>query len=248
MEEVPSLIEALCQGSAQEQRDAIETHFTLDAAFQHPLCRVPPLSWKLGALSSGGEVNSRLLIMAIYRWYRLLSPKIDFTIHSTCKSTKSPLLSVDAYEGYAARGVFLTLYLLAYNEDARVVYVDMSQIFAVWFIPFYRAHVHFLVVLDLVPGQPDTSYRREGLQYSDVTAERKPRYLISKQEDRYQLNDTVNFLMPGLGPLLCKAGQEFATLVCVMGVLVCDVLIRVLFGRKRVERTPLAYKPASRVE
>lgn len=85
VEDVPLLIKALCQGSAQEQHDAIETHFTPDAAFQHPLCRVPPLSWKLGALARGGEVNSRHLIMAIYRWYRLLSPKIEFTIHSTCK-------------------------------------------------------------------------------------------------------------------------------------------------------------------
>lgn len=79
------LIKALCQGSAQEQHDAIETHFTPDAEFQHPLCRVPSLSWNLSALLSGGEINSRQLIMAIFRWYRLLSPKIDFTIHSTSK-------------------------------------------------------------------------------------------------------------------------------------------------------------------
>lgn len=138
--------------------------------------------------------------------------------------------------------------LPAYNEEARVVYVDMSQVFAAWFVPFYKAHVHFVVVLNLVPEEPDTSYRREGLQYSDVTAERKARWLISKQEDHYQLNDTVNFLLPGLGPLLVKAGQDLATLACLVGVLVCDMVMGVLFGRKQVERTPLAYKPVSRGE
>lgn len=245
MKEVPSLIKSLCQGSAQEQHDAIETYFVPDAAFQHPLCRVPGRSWKLGAAASRGELNSRLLIMAIYRWYRLLSPKIDFTIHSICIDSRAQSPGVGRSGGFDD-GTAADSTLKAFNEDARVVYVDMSQIFVIWFIPFYKAHVDFVVVLDLVPERPDTSYRREGLQYSDVTAERKPRYLVAKQEDRYQLNDTVNFLLPWLGPLLCRAGQDIATLACVVGVLVCDTLIRVLFGRKQVQRTPLAYKPASR--
>lgn len=137
----------------------------------------------------------------------------------------------------------------AYNEDAGVIYVDMSQIFAAWFVPFYKAHVHFVVVLDLVPEHSETSQRREGLQYSDVTAERKERYLISKQEDRYQLNDVANFFLPrGVGALLVRVGQDLATLACVLGVLVVDMVIGLLFGGKQVDKTPLAHKPASRVE
>ena len=82
MKEIPEVIKALCQGSAEEQQDTIRTYFRPDAAFQHPLCRVPSLS---GTLPVVGEINSRVLIMAIYRWYRLMSPKIDFKINSVSK-------------------------------------------------------------------------------------------------------------------------------------------------------------------
>lgn len=82
VEEIPGIIRSLCQGSAEEQEETIKAVFLPDAAFQHPLCRVPSLSWKLRALPLH-EINSRLLIMAIYRWYRLLSPKIELQIHST---------------------------------------------------------------------------------------------------------------------------------------------------------------------
>lgn len=124
----------------------------------------------------------------------------------------------------------------------------MSQVFAVWFIPFYRAKVDFVALLTLTTQKPDVSYRREGLQYSDVTAERRPRYYIAKQEDHYQVNDFINFLMPGLGPMLCRWGQNLATIACVVGVLVFDAFIRVLFGRKQVARTPIAYKPTQKLE
>lgn len=126
--------------------------------------------------------------------------------------------------------------------------MDMNQIFAAWFVPFYKAHVHLLAVLTLVTEKPDTSHRREGLQYSDVTAERRPRYLVSKQEDHYQLNDTTNFLLPWLGPLLCSVGQGMATMACVVGAVICELVLRVLFGSGQAGKTPMAYKPTSRVQ
>lgn len=124
----------------------------------------------------------------------------------------------------------------------------MTQIFAVWFIPFYRAKVDLIAVLTLVSQTPSVSYRREGLQYSDVTAERRPRYFIAKQEDHYQVNDFINFLLPGLGPMLCTWGQNLATIACVIGALVCDLFLSVIFGRKQVHRTPMAYKPTPKAE
>ena len=122
--------------------------------------------------------------------------------------------------------------------------MDLNQIFALWFVPFYKAHVHFVAVMTLVTDNPDTSHRRDGLQYSDV-AERRPRYLVAKQEDHYQLNDIVNFLLPWLGPLLCRAGQNIATIACVMGVLVSEMMLRIVFGGEQANKTPLAYKPLS---
>ncbi|MBE3046934.1 hypothetical protein IMZ48_31280 [Candidatus Bathyarchaeota archaeon] len=126
--------------------------------------------------------------------------------------------------------------------------MDLNQIFAPWFVPFYKAHVHFVAVMTLVIENPDTSHRREGLQYSDVTAERRPRYLVAKQEDHYQLNDISNFLLPWLGPLLCRAGQNIATIACVVGALVCEVILRIVFGGEQANKTPMAYKPLSQAK
>lgn len=124
----------------------------------------------------------------------------------------------------------------------------MTQVFAVWFIPFYRAKVDFVAALTLALEDPSVNYGGEGLRYSDVTAERRPRYLIAKQEDHYQVNAFINFLLPGLGPMLCRWGQNLSTMACVIGVLVCDAFIRALFGRKQVARTPIAYKPTEKPE
>ena len=124
----------------------------------------------------------------------------------------------------------------------------MNQIFAAWFIPFHAVNVRLVIVLTLATEQPDTSHRRGNLQYSDVTAERRPRYLIAKQEDHYQLNDTVNFLLPWVGPLICRVGQDMATLACVVGAAVCELLLSVFLGSGQAKRTPMAYKPISRLE
>lgn len=124
----------------------------------------------------------------------------------------------------------------------------MTQVFAVWFIPFYRAKVDFVAALTLELEDPSVNYGRGGLRYSDVTAERRPRYLIAKQEDHYQVNAWINFLMPGFGPMLCRWGQNLSTMACVIGVLICDLFIRALFGRKQVATTPIAYKPTEKPE
>ena len=84
--EVPGIITALTQGNSEEQAKALEDYFLPDAYFIHPYCRVPsfrdyrppvPLpfvgSWSL---------NSRRLVQAVYEWYRILSPKISFTVDS----------------------------------------------------------------------------------------------------------------------------------------------------------------------
>lgn len=70
VEEVSYVIRALTQSSPDFQRKAIDTYFTDDASFIHPFCRV------------GSFEHSRWLIGRIYRWYKIMSPRIDLTINS----------------------------------------------------------------------------------------------------------------------------------------------------------------------
>ena len=64
------IIHTLTQGSPREQEQAINTYFTPNASFTHPFCR------------TGSFEGSRLLIHGIYRWYKIMSPKIECHVNS----------------------------------------------------------------------------------------------------------------------------------------------------------------------
>jgi hypothetical protein len=52
------------------QTEAINAYFTPNASFTHPFCR------------TGSFEGSRNVIHAIYKWYKLLSPKIELKVNS----------------------------------------------------------------------------------------------------------------------------------------------------------------------
>ncbi|KAL2130371.1 hypothetical protein VTI74DRAFT_6553 [Chaetomium olivicolor] len=64
--DIKGVIQSLTQGTPDEQRDAIYRYFAPGATFDHPFCRVP--SFKKLHLPGVGELDSRALITAIYRW------------------------------------------------------------------------------------------------------------------------------------------------------------------------------------
>ncbi len=68
--EIPSIIHALTQSPPSLQRQTIETYFTPTASLTHPFCR------------TGSFDGSRWLIWCIYRWYKILSPKIELQVES----------------------------------------------------------------------------------------------------------------------------------------------------------------------
>jgi hypothetical protein len=70
VKEIPGVIHLLTQSPPSLQRAAIDKYFTIDAAFSHPFCR----TWSFP--------NSRLLVAATYRWYKIMSPQIDLTVQS----------------------------------------------------------------------------------------------------------------------------------------------------------------------
>lgn len=80
VKEIAGIVTALTTGSPEEQTAALNTYYLPDASFTHPFCRVP--SFATRALPIVGDVDSRLLILAIYKWYKTLSPKIEITVDS----------------------------------------------------------------------------------------------------------------------------------------------------------------------
>jgi hypothetical protein len=60
----------LVQTPPSQQRETIETYFTPNASFTHPFCQTRSFN------------GSRFFIRAIYRWYKIMSPHIDITVHS----------------------------------------------------------------------------------------------------------------------------------------------------------------------
>ncbi|KAF2007894.1 hypothetical protein P154DRAFT_11340 [Amniculicola lignicola CBS 123094] len=158
-QEISGVIHLLTQTTPSEQRETIDTYFTHNASFTHPFCR------------TGSWDNSRLLIHAIYRWYKIMSPKIDLTVHS-----------------------------VAYDEQNLTLYVNLSQVFRIWVIPFYYAPVNLVTMLKLKHN------RGNG------------KYYIDSQNDLYQVDQFVRFFVPGGWILVC-VWHALATFFCLIGAI-----------------------------
>ncbi|MCJ1381419.1 hypothetical protein MMC17_004529 [Xylographa soralifera] len=107
--EIPHIIHLLTQTPPSTQRATIERYFTADASFTHPFCR------------TGSFNGSRWLIWNVYRWYKIMSPRIDIAVDS-----------------------------VAYDAQALRLYVSLHQVFRIWAIPGMRAPVQLVTVLQLV--------------------------------------------------------------------------------------------------
>ncbi|KAF2088554.1 hypothetical protein K490DRAFT_64602 [Saccharata proteae CBS 121410] len=102
------VIHLLTQSPPSVQRAAIERYFTPDASFTHPFCR------------TGSFSGSRFLIRAIYRWYKIMSPRVDLRVDS-----------------------------VAYDPTNLLLYVSIHQVFRLWPVPLYAAPVTLVTVLSL---------------------------------------------------------------------------------------------------
>lgn len=88
-DEISDVVHQLTQGLPAEQKSAIETYFLEDASFIHPLCRIP--SFSPFPVPFFGTITSRWFIWMIYRFYKILSPRIWLEVE--CYGRKLPLLS-----------------------------------------------------------------------------------------------------------------------------------------------------------
>ncbi|KAG0247834.1 hypothetical protein BG011_000832, partial [Mortierella polycephala] len=166
---VPFVISSLTQGSPTEQEYILKTYFTPNASFQHPFCRV--FSFSNVTIPLIGEIDSRWVIWMIYRWYKILSPRIDLDVHS-----------------------------VVYDQKQQVLFVQISQVFSLWFVPFYKSHAQLITALHLHHAPNDG------------------KYYIHKQEDFYQVNEFVKFVWP-FGDIVLAIWQFAMTLICIIGAL-----------------------------
>lgn len=80
VKEIAGVISTLTKGSPSEQEETLNNYFLPNASFTHPYCRVP--SFDKGKIPFASGIDSRWLMLGIYRWYRTLSPRIDLTVDS----------------------------------------------------------------------------------------------------------------------------------------------------------------------
>nr|POF14032.1 hypothetical protein CFP56_03056 [Quercus suber] len=182
--EIRDVVHKLTQGSPKVQEETINGYFTSNASFTHPFCR------------TGSFEGSRLLIHAIFQWYKVMSPKINLTVNS-----------------------------VAYDPSSLTMYVDISQVFAIWFIPFHRSPVNLVTVLKLTQS-PGSS-----------------KYYITSQNDLYQVDQFVRFFAPwGIGSTTVLLWHMVATAFCVILALLGMPLTwaEQLYSnrRKQLESTP----------
>lgn len=220
----------------------------------HPLCRVPGFGKdavrqhtpaRVAAFvdqhdtdhhlqHAAESLNSRRIITAIFRWYKILSPNIDLGIES-----------------------------VAWDANQHKLFVAMHQRFALWFVPLYAANVRLVVELQLQAvvdgnGHDGNSYaavaaaaaaaaqqgqtthipntaRNRMVNGVPGTANQPPRtrYYITRHEDHYQINEVLKFFTLGFGAWLWALAQLFATSLCVGGAAVWDTALGVARGTKR---------------
>lgn len=92
--------------------------------------------------------------------------------------------------------------LPAFDETTLICYVKITQVFALWFIPFHRVPVSLVAELQLV--RPPSSRK----------------YYIQSQNDLYQTSEFVKFVAPlGIASTFVALWGYAATLMCVLGAL-----------------------------
>ncbi|KAF2213088.1 hypothetical protein CERZMDRAFT_96756 [Cercospora zeae-maydis SCOH1-5] len=119
---------------------------------------------------TGSFEGSRWLVLQIFQWYKIMSPSIILNVSS-----------------------------IAYDEDRMILYVSISQIFSIWFIPFHSSAVDLTTVLQLT-HQPGSR-----------------QFYIQSQNDLYQVDQFFQFFAPwGIGTAIVLFWHFWATIFCVL--------------------------------
>jgi len=192
--DIPEVIYSLTTATPYTQQRTLERYFTPTASFTHPFCAV---------------TGNRQAILRIFQWYKILSPHISIQINSIGTYILPAAQKADSSADETTT---------AYDETHLLLYVNLSQTFAIWFIPF-RSPVTLTTVLQLerganlnLPAPPPGGTRPPSST---------PKFYITSQNDLYQVDQFVRFFAPwGVGTTLVAFWHWIATLFCIIGATV----------------------------
>ena len=88
----------------------------------------------------------------------------------------------------------------AYDSTNMILYLNITQLFSLWFVPFHHANVTLTTELHLT-RPPDSG-----------------KYYITAQNDLYQNDQLLRFMAPfGIAELFVHLWQYSSTLMCLLG-------------------------------
>ncbi|TKX20401.1 hypothetical protein C1H76_7211 [Elsinoe australis] len=202
--EIESVILSLTTTPPSVQAAAIDKYFTPSAVFVHPFCR------------TSISPSSRYQLTRIYRWYKIMSPKISMKVHS-----------------------------VAFDRSNNVLYVGITQVFAIWLVPFHRSEVSLVTVLHLEhrndrlglavgagTGAESGESSVVNLDLDASGAGAGGKWYITSQNDLYQTDQFMRFLVPQLAWMV-EVWQVIATWVCV----VCSYLFEPVTWWEETQQT-----------
>lgn len=106
-----------------------------------------------------------------------------------------------------------------------MLYLNISQVFKIWFIPYYGAPVTLTTILHLVPGQSG---------HAVAHSHGHVKYFIRSQEDLYQTDEWIKFILPfGIGVAIVRLWYWNAALLCIAGAKVFGLLSTARAGVKK---------------
>ncbi|TGO86232.1 hypothetical protein BPOR_0321g00010 [Botrytis porri] len=204
--QIAPLIHTLCSGAPSAQQQALEAYFTPDASFSHPLCSVP--SFSSVGLPVVGEVNSRWVLGCVYKWYKVLSPRVVVGVDGVGSSSNEYMeegkdRETEEIELRDAMWSNANLHqTLEYNPETQTLFLQLHQQFHLFFVPFFYPTVYLTTILYLARAK-DSS---------------EDKYLVKHQEDLYQSAELVKFFWPG-GTQIISFWRWIATLFCILGAM-----------------------------
>ncbi|KAI1752602.1 hypothetical protein F4782DRAFT_125613 [Xylaria castorea] len=200
-EEISGVIHSLTQGTREEQEKALNDYFLPNAYFVHPFCRVPSFNTRqirVPFSNTEWTINSRLLVLLVYQWYKIMSPEILLEVDST-----------------------------AFDKRTNFLYATIRQTFTLWIVPFslWQANVKLVCLLELAHLPVDKKKQplviengfTEKNRNNNTASGSEKRYFIRGQQDHYQTNDMLNFVAPFGASTFIYIWQLFATLLCAVG-------------------------------
>ncbi|KAF5345033.1 hypothetical protein D9758_010463 [Tetrapyrgos nigripes] len=119
------LLQLTTTSSADVQKAVIEKYFCSDVGFRHPLCYVPPID------------ESREMLLGIYQWYRVLSPKIEAYVQSVVYDKERDILLLDVFQTFHIR-----LSPLKPSQSRLLVRLTLKEVDGLRYIAFQEDFYH----------------------------------------------------------------------------------------------------------